>query len=695
MRQDTLTMSSCSVNLLLRSVQVKVTTNLYRTFQIGKGKNAMETNNDFNNLLSPFKIAGVEFKNRFFFLPHHTGYAVDEGYLANGLFSDRNVRHYVERAKGGAAVVAVSQNVDPNSQMSFKYVLSYEPRNRDNFKRLADEVHEYGAKVFTQLNHGGHTTLLNPPQLLIAPTQMNEPYCHFNTKEIELEDMAIIKDYYVKSAAWQKELGWDGVELKIAHDGLLRTFVSPYFNKRDDQYGGSFENRMRYPLEIIAGIREAVGKDYPIGIRLCVDEFTWYGYSLEYGMQVAKALEQGGVDYISTDAGTFSSWYMQIPPSPLPLGWAVYQSAELKKHIDIPVVAFGRINDPIQAEAILQERAADMIGMCRQLLCDPETPNKTAEGRLDDIRHCVACNEACVGVDGIYVECIQNPGVGREKHFGIGTLEPAESEKNIMVIGAGVAGLKYAEIAAKRGHHVEVYEKTGLAGGQVLLAEKIPYRVELGEVYRYMRIQLQELGVPIHYNCRVDEKTIESVNPDVVVVATGSIPIVPDFEGIKTTKLTVMDVREAMRDVSRIGNSVLVYDDIGFWQGGGVADYCTALGVKVTIVTPGADIATDIESGQAYLLRKRLHKSGAKFVYNHAITGFGENDIALENTYNHKKLVLKGIDTVLIAGQCKSDNALYKALKGKRPHVYAVGDCVAPRAIEQAIFEAETMARTI
>ncbi len=655
----------------------------------------MQSNNDFNNLLSPFKIKGVEFKNRFIFLPHHTGYALDEGYLANGLFSDRNVRHYVERAKGGAAAVTVSQNVDPYSQMSFRYVLSYEQRNGDNFKRLADEAHAYGTKVITQLNHGGHTTLLNPPQLLIAPTQMNEPYCHFNTKEIELDEMERIKDYYVKSSAWQKELGWDAVELKIAHDGLLRTFVSPYFNQRTDQYGGSFENRMRYPLEIIAGIREAVGEDYPIGIRLCVDEFTGYGYSLAYGMRVAKALEEGGVDYISTDAGTFSSWYMQIPPSPLPLGWAVYQSAELKKHISIPVVAFGRINDPVQAETILQENSADLIGMCRQLLCDPETPIKTADGRLDDIRHCIACNEACVGVDGIYVECIQNPGVGRELHFGIDTLTPAEEKKRVMVVGAGVAGLKYAEIAAKRGHEVEVYEKSDMVGGQVLLAEKIPYRVEMGEVYRYMKIQLQELGVPIHYNCEADAKTVEDFNPDVLVVATGSTPLMPEFAGLDETGISVMDIREAMRNPAALGGHVMVYDDIGFWQGAGVADYCTALGVKVTVVTPSSDVAGDIESGQAYLLRKRLHKYGAKFLYNHAITAFTGDGVVLENVYSHRKKTLRGVDTVLIAGQCKSDNELYKAFKGKRPHVYAVGDCAAPRAVEQAIFEAENMARMI
>jgi 2,4-dienoyl-CoA reductase-like NADH-dependent reductase (Old Yellow Enzyme family) len=653
------------------------------------------TNETFKHLLTPFQIKGMTLKNRFIFLPHHTGYAVDEGYRANGLFSERNVLHYVDRARGGAAAVTVSQNVDPDSQMSFRYVLGFEPRNKDNFQRLAEEAHRYDCRVITQLNQGGHTTLLNPPQLLIAPTQMNEPYCHFNTKEIEKDEMDRIKDFYVNSAAWQKELGWDGVELKIAHDGLLRTFVSPYFNRREDEYGGSFEIRMRYPLEVIAAIRKAVGSDYPIGIRLCVDEFTWYGYDLDYGIEIAKALEAGGVDYLSTDAGTFSSWYMQIPPSPLPLGWAVYQSAELKKHVKIPVIAFGRINDPVQSEAILQEGAADLIGMCRQMICDPETANKTMEGRLDDIRHCIACNEACVGVDGIYVECIQNPGAGREKLLGIGTLLPVETKKRVMVVGAGVAGLKYAEIAARRGHLVEVYEKTDKVGGQAQLAEKIPYRNETEEVYRYLKIQLQELGVPLHMNTEVDEALIEKKDPEVLVIATGSSPLPPAFDGVETATLRVTDVRDAMTHPELIGEKVLVYDDIGFWQGGGCADFCRTLGAAVTVVTPGAAVASDIEAGQQYLLLKRMSEAGVELICNRSIARIEGGTVWIENVYNHERRPLEGFDTLLVAGQSVSENRLYKFFKGRRGGVYSVGDCVAPRAIEQAIFEAECLAREI
>jgi 2,4-dienoyl-CoA reductase-like NADH-dependent reductase (Old Yellow Enzyme family)/thioredoxin reductase len=637
----------------------------------------------------------MRLKNRFVFLPHHTGYAIDGGYRENGLFSERNVLHYVERAKGGAAAVTVSQNVDPDSQMSFTYVLGCDERNRDNFLRLADRAHEYDCRVITQLNQGGHTTLLHPPQLLVAPTQMNEPYCHYTTKELEKEDMVRIKEYYICAAAWQKELGWDGVELKIAHDGLLRTFISPYFNRRTDEYGGSFENRLRYPLEVIAGIRREVGPDYPIGIRLCVDEFTWYGYSLGYGLEIAKALEAGGVDYISTDAGTFSSWYMQIPPSPLPLGWAVYESAALKKAIGIPVIAFGRINDAIQAETILAEGSADLIGMCRQLLCDPETPSKTMEGRPDDVRHCIACNEACVGVDGIYVECIQNPGVGREKLLGVGTLSPAAEQKSILVIGAGVAGMKCAEIAARRGHRVELVEKTDKVGGQALLIEKIPYRNETEEVYRWLKIQLHHLGVPIVFNTEADEDFVLGRDPDIVVTATGSTPVIPDFAGAGASRISIIDVRRAFRDIESVGEEILVFDDMAFWQGAGCADYCLSLGAKVTLVTPDAYPAADIESGQRYLLTKRLYENGAAVISNHAVRGFDGDAVVLENVYNHEELRIERIDTFVYAGQSRSDNALYKALKGKREAVYAVGDCVAPRAIEQVIFEAECLAREI
>lgn len=649
----------------------------------------------FTKLLSPFKIGKMELKNRFIFLPHLTGYAIDEGWMDCGLFSERNIQHYVERAKGGAAAVTVSQNVDPYSMMSDEYPVGSDPRNKENFRRLAAEVHKYGCKCITQLNHGGHNTLKNPPQILVAPSQMPEPSCHFNTKELEKEELEQIKDYYVKAATLQQGVGWDAVELKIAHDGLLRTFISPLFNKREDEYGGSFENRMRYPLEIIEAIREAVGPDYPIGIRLCVDEFIEGGYSMEYGLKVAKRLEEAGVDYLSTDAGSFSSFYMEIPPAVIPLGFALYMSAELKKTVDIPVIAFGRINDPVQAEMLLEEDCADLVGMCRQLICDPETPNKTMRGEVDDIRHCIACNEGCIGNDGIDVECVQNPGAGREKYFGIGTLQNAEIRKKVMVIGGGISGMKAAEIAAKRGHEVSLYEASDKLGGQVLLIEKMPYRAEVGEVYRYLKYQLKKYNVAIHMNVRVERDLVERENPDVIIAATGSKALIPDYIQMDEARIKVIDCRQAMENLELIGEKVLVFDDIGYYQASGVADYVTALGADTTVVTTSNFLGCDIEGTNNALLLQRLYERGTRIIASHTISKIKGGAVVLRNVYSQEEKEIGGFDTVIIAAQSRSDNDLYKELKAAGRDVRAVGDCVAPRAIEQVIFDAELAGREI
>lgn len=657
--------------------------------------NMENSNQKFTKLLSPFKIGKMELKNRFIFLPHLTGYAIDEGWMDCGLFSERNIKHYVERAKGGAAAVTVSQNVDPYSMMSDEYPVGSDPRNKENFRRLADEVHKYGCKCITQLNHGGHNTLKNPPQILVAPSQMPEPSCHFNTKELEKDEMEMIKDYYVKAAVLQQDVGWDAVELKIAHDGLLRTFISPLFNKRKDEYGGNFENMMRYPLEIIEAIRKAVGPDYPIGIRLCVDEFIEGGYSMEYGLKVAKRLEEAGVDYLSTDAGSFSSFYMEIPPAVIPLGFALYMSTELKKTVNIPVIAFGRINDPVQAEMLLDENCADLVGMCRQLICDPETPNKTMKGELDDIRHCIACNEGCLGNDGIDVECVQNPGVGREKYFGIGTLEAADKKKKVMVIGGGISGMKAAEIAAKRGHEVSLYEKSDKLGGQILLVEKMPYRAEVGEIYRYLKYQLKKYNVDIHMNTKADKELVDKVNPDAVIAATGSRPLIPDYIKMDEAGIKVIDCRQAMGNLELIGNKVLVFDDIGYYQAGGTADYVTALGADTTVVTTSDFLGCDIEGTNKALLLQRLYEAGTEIIASHRISEIKGNTVVLKNVYSGAIKVLKGFDTVIIAASSSSDNQLYKELKSQGREIYPVGDCVAPRAIEQVIFDAELAGRKI
>ncbi|MHB1394483.1 MAG: oxidoreductase [Clostridia bacterium] len=646
----------------------------------------------FKHLFTPFKMGSVEIKNRFVFLPHWPSFSRD------GLPTETTMRYYAERAKGGAGLVIIeSQAAHPKGQMTPGFILAYDKKSVPHLKKLTDMVHENGAKVFGQLTHQGHTTLMKPPQLLYAPTQMPEPYSRYNTKEMELEDIKEIVDYFAVAAANQRESGFDGIELKVAHDGLLRSFVSPFFNQRNDEYGGSYENRFRLIYEMIAAIRKEVGKDFPVGVRLCLDEFTPWGYSVDYGIKLAKTFEEAGITYINTDSGTFSSFYMEIPPMAIPLGFSIYMSAELKKAVKIPVIAFGRINDPVQAETILAEGCADMIGMCRQLVCDPETPQKAYEGRLDDIRHCIACNDGCIYqvMRENPLHCIQNPGAGREKEFGIGTIKPADEQKSILIIGGGISGMKAAEIAAIKGHKIKLYEKSDRLGGQINLAEKLPYRAEVAEVSRYLRLQLERYKVEVVLNKEAGIEDINAENPDIVIVATGSYPYIPEIEGAEGSNIKIMDVRQALRNPETIGKRVVVLDKDGHWQGGGICEYLLALESETYAITPNSQIGIDLEPSNSHMLYMRLYENGAEIIPLHELYSLDKNDVVIENVFNHQKQIISNVDTLIYAGMSKSDNQMYTKLKKLRPNVFAVGDCVAPRLIEQVIFESEQLCREI
>jgi pyruvate/2-oxoglutarate dehydrogenase complex dihydrolipoamide dehydrogenase (E3) component len=295
--------------------------------------------------------------------------------------------------------------------------------------------------------------------------------------------------------------------------------------------------------------------------------------------------------------------------------------------------------------------------------------------------------------DGVL--CIQNPGAGREKIFGIGTLKYVEKQKKVMVIGTGVSGLKVAEICKKRGHEVEIYEKIDAVGGQLLLAEKIPYKSELQEIYRYLKIELQEKGVPIFYNVTADIRLVESKSPDIIIVATGSRPFVREFKGQKTVKMNIIDSRRAITHSSEIGDRVLFFDDIGYWQGAGVVDYVSALCKDLAIITPKMTLGIDIEATSVFMLYKRLYKTNTKIITSHVISELNGSNVIIENIFNHKKTSITDVDTLIVAESARSDNDLYKELKDAGKNVIAIGDCVAPRTIRHCVFEAEEMARGI
>jgi mycofactocin system FadH/OYE family oxidoreductase 2 len=647
---------------------------------------------EFNHLFTPFNIGNVTIKNRIVFLPHFNALSSDDG-----MPTERDALYFAERAKGGAGLIIMyGVACTLSGKMSQKFIHGWDPNIVPELSKYAEGVHQHGSKIFGQINHGGHTTLQNPPQLLFAPTQMPEPSSPFNTKEMEIEDIQEVIEGFAQTTLNFKRAGFDGVEIKVAHDGLLRSFVSEFFNKRTDQYGGSFENRLRFPMEVIAAIRNAVGEDFPLGIRLCLDEYTAWGYGLDFGLKLAKAFEETGqVSYINTDAGTFSSFYMEIPPAAVPKGFAVHMSAALKDVIKLPIIAFGRINDPHQGETILANGQADFIGMARPLIADPELPNKAMQGLADDVRACIDCNDGCIFqvMQEKAIRCIHNPAAGREKTLGIGTLQPAALKKRVVVIGGGVAGLKVSEIAALREHQVTLIEKSDQLGGQVLLASKLPYRDQLLEVPSHLIKRINRLGVEVLNNTVATEESILALNPDAVVIATGSYSAKLNIPGIDQEN--VYNVYDVLQGHAVIGDRVMIIDRGGHYKGISMAEHLASQGKHVHIVTPLLFVGQHLEPSNRALLYQRISKMDIELTPHFDAVSIKGSDAVIQNVYSGEDRITGGYDTFIYVTHNYSNEALYHSLKGKCKEVYRVGDSVAPRMIEQAIWDGEEIGRRL
>ena len=649
---------------------------------------------NFKYLFSPYKVGNIEIKNRFVFQPHVPYFASQDGYPTETM-----KRYYLERAKGGNGLIIIeSLMVHPSGIYAPGCILMYNEGIVDAFKDFTERIHKYGAKVFGQLSHPGANIVARPAQLASAPSQIPDINGRVVPKELDVEEIEDIITGFALAAQRLKEAGFDGCELKFAHDGLLRAFASSVLNHRTDKYGGSYENRLRFFTEIVSKIRKSTGQDFAIGVRLCIDEFVEGGITETEGIRFARTCEEAGCDYINGDSGDSMDASMQIFPMGVPLGAGVYLASAVKKAVNIPVVAFGRVNDPVLMEMILEEGHADFVGSARQFICDPETANKAQEGRLDDIRHCIACNEACIYqcVQAKPIHCCQNPAAGREETLGMDSIVKTDAPRRILVIGGGIAGMKFSEIAAKRGHKVVLYEKEDILGGQINLAEKLPYRSEISEVVRYIRFQLQKLNVEYHVGIEVNAEMVQMMNPDIVVTATGSRPFYTPVKGTDNTNVKIVDVRYALRHPEEIGNKVVVFDRQGHMQAAGITEYALALGAEVHYYTPYDKIGVDVDTFTMQLVKRRLFDSD-DFHYNvyYELEELTSNGLRVRQCYSGRVETIENVDTLIYAQYSQSDTALYKELKAKRDNVYSIGDCNAPRLIEQVIYESEMLARSL
>jgi len=647
----------------------------------------------FKYLFSPLQIGKVVVPNRISFSSHLTNFA------EHNLPGERHVYYLAERAKGGAGlIITEEQSVHPTDHSYEKLIDAFKPEVVPGYRRICRTVHEYETRIFAQLNHNGAQGDGSYSRLpVLGPSPVPDFMFREVPKEMEMEDIREVIEYFCRAASHVREGGFDGIELQIGHSSLIRQFLSPLTNLRNDEYGGSLENRMRFPLEVIEAVRRTVGADYTLGIRLCADEMVQGGLTLEDTKEMARRFEASRkIDFIDLSLATFYNLYLVGASMHSPLGYTIPLAAGIKEVVDLPVFCTGRINDPVMAERVLADGQADMIGMVRAQICDPEMANKAKEGRLEEIRSCVADNQGCYGRVGLNktIGCIQNPNIGFEKERGAGLIRPAPIKKKVLIVGGGPAGLRAAVIAAQRGHTVTLYEKSDKLGGQVNIAALGAGREEIGAVIRNEENQLKLLPVEIVLNKEATAEFIIEQQPDVVIIATGSVPKENPLPGADGPH--IFNVWQALLNEKDVGEKVLFIDNDGHHQATATAELLAERGRKVHIVTSSPTIGSELGPSQdSYLSHQRLAQKGATFTPDFAVVEIKGLEVNGLNFYSNEWQTFNDYDSVVYALGNRAEDGLYKALKGKIKELYRIGDCVAPRKIDMAILEGENIGRTI
>jgi mycofactocin system FadH/OYE family oxidoreductase 2 len=650
---------------------------------------------DFRYLFSPLKIGTVVVANRIHFAAHLTNFGEAQR------ISERHIHYYCERAKGGCGLITTEElTVHPTDHAYDKLVDAFEPDVIPGFQALTRAVHAYETKIFAQLNHNGMQgdgTISGLP--VWGPSPGSDPIFRETCKEMEIEDIGACIESFALSASHALEGGFDGIELQVGHSSLIRQFLSPATNFREDDYGGNFNNRLRFCLEVIDAVRKAIGPDLALGVRLNADEMhPRGGLTLKDAKDIAVRLEETGqLDFMDLSLGTFHHLFLVEGSMHTPLAYTVPLASEIRSVIGLPVFCTNRINDPHLAEKVLADGQADMIGMVRALICDPELPNKAREGRPDDIRYCIACNQGCIGRMGLgyRLGCLHNPAVGEEDRLGIGTLMSCDRPKKVVVVGAGPAGLEAARVAALRKHQVILFEKNEEVGGQNIIAGKAAGRQEITGVTRWRIGQIEKLEIDLRLGVEADDRTVLGEKPDAVVVATGSVPKERPFPG-EYAAPKVVNTQQILKGEVETGQKILLIDLDGHHQATGTAEFLADREKDVHIITSSLFVGGQLGPLQdLFLTRQRLARKGVTFTPDIAVLEIHGTLVKGLNVYSNEMIDFDGYDTIVLAAGNQSLDRLYFDLKGKVSELYRIGDCVAPRKTDMAIVEGHRIGRLL
>lgn len=650
----------------------------------------------FSKLFSPITIGPMTVRNRIVSSSHHPLFIDRDTFLLD----DRMINYWIAKAKGGVGLIEsylTTLHCRPEQDL-FRI-----PGAMESFKRAADAIHEHGAKFVCQIANSGAQSggFGSPVGYAPSPVPTPDGQGHLNVPhEMTRGEIQGFVEAFANATRVCREAGTDGVQIHGAHGYLLTEFMSPFYNRRTDEYGGSLEARLKFPLEVIDACRDEAGDDFVVGIRLTADEYQEGGLGLDEMTIMAPTMAQTGkLDYMSISSGNYSTIGAVIDSMYYPLNSFVYLAAAVKEVVDIPIVARGRIIDPAQAEEILDDNQADMVSIVRGIIADPELPKKAMEGRLDEIRNCIGCSEACWGT--IYfsrsisqgISCTMNPTVGREGLPGWGELIPAEKRKRLMIVGGGPAGMEAARVSRLRGHDVSLYDKGEELGGQILTAAKAPGRDGFLDMPRYYTYQMKLLDVDVHLNTEVTSQMVLDQSPDVLIIATGSMPLTPHIPGVDQDN--VLNVWQVLNEEVEAGDNVLVIADDDHIQGLSVADYLAERQKTVEVVCWGHYAGPKIEQATRQALYQRLLRNNVTLTPNTIVRRISDQTVELVNHLSGNEISREGIDTVVVACGSKEENSLYYELKDRVPAIHIIGDANGVRKVHNATMDAATIARLL
>lgn len=657
----------------------------------------------YQKLFEPITVKNLTIKNRTSMAPMGLVCYAD----VNGGFNKEAQNYYIERAKGGVGLIITGicgVNYDEMPEQALPCP-TYNPLMFcKSTAPMIEKIHAYDAKIFLQITGGlGRSALPGFIKKAIAPSENSNRFDpSINHREITKEEIKKLVQDFVKSAAVAQKAGFDGVEIHAVHEGyLLDQFALAIFNKRTDEYGGALRGRLKIAIDIVQGIKAVCGADFPVSLRFSVksfmkglrqgalpgEEFIEVGKDYEEGKESAKILVEAGYDLLNVDAGTYDSWYWNHPPMYFKKGMYREFGRVVKQAVDVPVILAGRMDDPEMAVEALND-CCDLVSYGRPLLADPYLVQKIQTNRLEDIRPCLSCHDGCMGriAHALPLSCAVNPACGREVAYG---LTPAQEKKNVLVVGGGVAGLESARVCGQRGHKVTLLEASNQLGGHLIPGGVPEFKQDDHKLITWYEKQLDKLGVEVKKSTKADRAYIEKSGADVVITATGSKPLKPDF-GDKNQICTAVEV---LNGVCQAGEKIVIV-------GGGLVGCETALwlaqqGKEVAVV----EMMPDILGGphgmpfMNYDMLKDLLIYHKVDIYRQTkVTEVKDNSVIIENEEGNKEIVA---DTVITAvGYC-SDNKLQQELQGLAIPVYNLGDSRFVNNIMNAIWDAYEVARAI